>query len=943
MSSYGQVTASQIASTLPSATLMQNASTSDGSGASLSVAGFATAILSVTASVPMSGGSTINFEASADGSTWVPILGSMVGTTTVAASTTTTGDWSFGIAGYEFLRARISAYSAGTITVKGYACVLSGSQPGGVTSTETDVNVIQIAGSPTSGGNGTADSGTQRVTIASDSAGQIAQTASRMPSATTMQNAATGNGNGTSLVVQGYATAVLNVTASAAMGGGTTINFEATVDDTTWVSIFGTGTTSSGISANTPGNWTFNVAGYKSLRARISAYAQGTITVTGYATVMTGAPAFSGLPAQSSSVLMQSNASQDGNGTPLTVTAYSTAILSVTGSFYPQSAGIPALYFEASSDGSSWVSIAGTQSGTSHVASSTQSTGVWTFDVAGYQQIRARIATNGGSCNLTVNGCASALSGPHVTGGLAGMIQPAILQYSNSQTSNGTPMNVAGCVSAILSATGSFGNLPNPTMLCFEASVDGSLWVPIGGTQIGGALAGSSTTSAGDWTFNVAGYFQIRARQVQGSGGSITVKGYASAASGTPVTSGLAPLLPSVALQYQASAPNDGTAMNVSGCSSAMLAITGTFSCDPIGGSTTLCFEASCDGTSWVPIIGKQLGTFNVATTAQGIGNWCFNVTGFRQMRARLSGYNGYVTVYGYASAGAGSSVSEGPVTATTTYMQYQANQAGTGFPLNVAGFASAIVEVLSSGQAVIHVEGTPDNSNWYELSAVALGAGEKTIVSNIPAVANTAYQVNTVGLVAVRANIVSQTSGTITVVGSACGIPAIQKPLTAATYHFCTPEYTIPATPNDMVVLSGSATRTVKISKIRLYARQTTTAYDTFHLLKRSSANTGGSSVSVTIVPADSGNAAATASAVYYTSNPTVGTLLGDISTFVTVVPTTTAAVGNTNVFELYNAKNEAQPLTLRGTAESIALNFGGVALPAGLKVQLEVTFTEE
>lgn len=115
-----------------------------------------------------------------------------------------------------------------------------------------------------------------------------------VPSATTMQSAATANGNGTSLTVNGYATAAVNITASVAMSGGTTINFEASVDDTTWVSILGqnVGTNTTAVSTTATGDWVFNVAGYKSLRARISAYSAGTITVKGYSTLGASIPTF---------------------------------------------------------------------------------------------------------------------------------------------------------------------------------------------------------------------------------------------------------------------------------------------------------------------------------------------------------------------------------------------------------------------------------------------------------------------------------------------------------------------------------------------------------------------------------------------------------------------------------------------------------------------------
>lgn len=116
----------KVVSTVPTATTLQNAATGSGNGTNLSTAGYSTAILSITASVPMSGGTTINFEASTDNTTFVPLLGSSVGSNTLTTTTTGIGDFEFNVAGYSFLRARISAYNAGTITIKGYTIAEAG-------------------------------------------------------------------------------------------------------------------------------------------------------------------------------------------------------------------------------------------------------------------------------------------------------------------------------------------------------------------------------------------------------------------------------------------------------------------------------------------------------------------------------------------------------------------------------------------------------------------------------------------------------------------------------------------------------------------------------------------------------------------------------------------------------------------------------------------------
>lgn len=121
----------------------------------------------------------------------------------------------------------------------------------------------------------------------------VSQKAATIPASTTMQNGATASANGTSLNVQGYVAAVLNVVSSVAMSGGTTINFEISVDDTTWVTIAGHQIGVNGSLATTTttdGDFRFSTAGYKSLRARISAYSAGTITVIGFVSPVSSAP-----------------------------------------------------------------------------------------------------------------------------------------------------------------------------------------------------------------------------------------------------------------------------------------------------------------------------------------------------------------------------------------------------------------------------------------------------------------------------------------------------------------------------------------------------------------------------------------------------------------------------------------------------------------------------
>lgn len=109
---------------------LQNAATANGDGTSTGSTqfDFATVILQVVSSPSMSGGTTVNFEASVDGSHWVPIEGHRMGTLGSLVTTTTTDgififDYSAlvgNLGGTTGIRARISNYSAGTITVNAY-------------------------------------------------------------------------------------------------------------------------------------------------------------------------------------------------------------------------------------------------------------------------------------------------------------------------------------------------------------------------------------------------------------------------------------------------------------------------------------------------------------------------------------------------------------------------------------------------------------------------------------------------------------------------------------------------------------------------------------------------------------------------------------------------------------------------------------------------------
>ena len=102
-----------------------------------------------------------------------------------------------------------------------------------------------------------------------------------------MQSAAVATGNGTAITCfQADLGAYLSVTLQIQGITSATITFEATIDGTNWVAVLFENLNSgnTGTSATADGLYRGTVLGFYQVRARISAWATGTITVTGVAT-----------------------------------------------------------------------------------------------------------------------------------------------------------------------------------------------------------------------------------------------------------------------------------------------------------------------------------------------------------------------------------------------------------------------------------------------------------------------------------------------------------------------------------------------------------------------------------------------------------------------------------------------------------------------------------
>lgn len=144
-----------------------------------------------------------------------------------------------------------------------------------------------------------------------------------------------------------------------------------------------------------------------------------------------------------------------------------------------------------------------------------------------------------------------------------------------------------------------------------------------------------------------------------------------------------------------------------------------------------------------------------------------------------------------------------------------------------------------------------------------------------------------------------------------------------------------------DVFTLTGSATKTLRVTRIIVGGTIDTAAqYVNLAVNVHSTANTGGTSTSVTPIPHDSADAAGTGTVLAYTGNPTIGTSLGAIASARYFAALSGTAAPTTQVVFDFGNRNTRCPV-LRGTAQQIAINLGTTSNAGVFNISVE--WTEE
>ena len=193
---------------------------------------------------------------------------------------------------------------------------------------------------------------------------------------------------------------------------------------------------------------------------------------------------------------------------------------------------------------------------------------------------------------------------------------------------------------------------------------------------------------------------------------------------------------------------------------------------------------------------------------------------------------------------------------------------------------------------------------------------------------------------------IVNKQPGSVAIFAAGDGltgdIPLADNDPQRATYVYFVPSFVPGATPTDILQIQGSASKVVKIRQILFSGIATAASNILPTLVRRSAANTGGTSAVQALAKRDPNDAAATAVLTTWSANPTglgaaVATLDGGR---VNLAP---AANGGIDRLLLQYAWLNEKAITLRGTSDFICINLGGAAWPAGGALDIQIVVTEE
>lgn len=145
----------------------------------------------------------------------------------------------------------------------------------------------------------------------------------------------------------------------------------------------------------------------------------------------------------------------------------------------------------------------------------------------------------------------------------------------------------------------------------------------------------------------------------------------------------------------------------------------------------------------------------------------------------------------------------------------------------------------------------------------------------------------------------------------------------------------------NDLVVLGGSATRLIRLKSVILSGTATSATNIGAYVFKRTAGYTGGTPTAITRTSADTTDPAATASLVHYAvagATAGAGTMLDGCR--LNLAPAANGSIDRPML--QYTWQNDKAP-NLRGVTQFLAIGLNGISMPAGGRLDVSLTWTEE
>lgn len=172
--------------------------------------------------------------------------------------------------------------------------------------------------------------------------------------------------------------------------------------------------------------------------------------------------------------------------------------------------------------------------------------------------------------------------------------------------------------------------------------------------------------------------------------------------------------------------------------------------------------------------------------------------------------------------------------------------------------------------------------------------------------------------------------------------LPTTNSAGSIAAYSAATISQATAASATDVWCIRGSATKTVKIQGVRISGIASANTVVSALLVKRSTANSGGTSSAVTVVPHDSLEDAASATVASYSANPTLGTSVGLLRAENILFAGNSAPNLAIEIVVYQFSVYSGRVPTLRGTSESLCVNLNGQTVSGGA-ISVDAQWTEE